>query len=135
MEICRAHCVQFLRNHAREWDIYAVPECRMEVAPNRYRIPDIVVVSRSEKPDRIIRSAPLLCIEILSPDDTFRRIQSRVDDYLAMGVKDVWVLDPKDGRVFTVSGGRQQFAEDRVLTLPGTAVRVDLDEIERDLSA
>ena len=106
----------------------------MQVAPNRYRIPDILVVSRGKKPDRIVRSAPMLCIEVLSPDDTFRRIQSRGDDYVAMGGKNVWVLDPKDGRIYTVCDGYQQFVEERVLNVPGTAIRVDLDEIENELA-
>ena len=61
-------------------------------------------------------------------------IQSRVDDYVAVGVKHVWVLDPKDRRVFAVCEGRQQFVEERTLKVPGTAICLDLDEIERELS-
>lgn len=123
----------YLRNHARDWGIHAVAECRLQVRKDRYRVPDVIVVPRSEKPKKIVRRAPILCIEVLSPDDTFRRIQSRVDDYVAMGVKDVWVLSPVDGRVFTVANGRQQFVEDRVLTVAGTEIAVDLDAIKAEL--
>ena len=124
----------FLRNHAREWRIYAVAECRLQVKPNRFRIPDIMVLSLGHKPDRIVREAPLLCIEILSPEDTFKRITYRVDDYVEMGVKDVWVLDPEDGRVFTHAKGERRWTEARTLTVDGTHIRVDLDELAADLA-
>ena len=123
----------YLRNHARNWGVYAVAECRLQVRQDRYRVPDVMVVSRSEKPKKIVRQAPILCVEVLSPNDTFHRIQSRVDDYVAMGVKDVWVLSPLDGRVFTVANGRQQFVNDRILTVAGTEIAVDLDTIKAEI--
>lgn len=124
----------FLRNRARDWSVHVVAECRLQVKPGRFRVPDILVIPRSEKPDRIVRAAPLLCIEILSPDDTFKRIMYRVDDYIEMGVKDIWVLDPDTGRVFTVANGERRWTEMRVLAVAGTEIRVDLDEIKADLA-
>jgi Uma2 family endonuclease len=124
----------FLRNHGREWGIHAVAECRLQVRRDRFRVPDIMVVPREHKPSRIVRQPPVLCIEVLSPDDTFRRIQSRVDDYVEMGVKNIWVLSPLDGRVFTVANGHQQFVEERILTVEGTAIRLNLDEIKAELA-
>lgn len=123
----------YLSNRSREWGIYAVAECRLQVKPDNFRIPDIMVLSRDKKPEPIIREAPLLCIEVLSPDDTVKRIMYRVEDYVAMGVKEVWVLDPKRSEVLIVSGGARRWADTRVLTVESTPIRVDLDEIAADL--
>ncbi|MGI4756320.1 MAG: Uma2 family endonuclease [Janthinobacterium lividum] len=126
--------VAYLRTHAREWGIYAVAECRLQVKPDNFRIPDVMVVSREKKPELIIRDAPLLCIEVLSPDDTVKRIMCRVEDYIAMGVKAVWVLEPKRSEVLVVSRTESRWTDARVLTVEGTAIRVDLDEIAADLA-
>jgi Uma2 family endonuclease len=37
---------------------------------------------------------PLLAVEILSPSDRHDDINEKVDEYLAAGVKQVWVVDP-----------------------------------------
>ena len=127
--------LMYLRTHAREWGVYAVVECRLQVRPDNFRIPDVMVVSRNNKPEPIIRDAPLLCIEVLSPKDTVKRILYRVEDYIAMGVKAVWVLDPKRSDVLVVTAGESRWVNDRVLTVGGTAIRVDLDEVATDLAS
>jgi hypothetical protein len=37
----------------------------------------------------------LICAEILSKDDSFASIVERLEDYLAMRVQNVWVIDPR----------------------------------------
>lgn len=126
--------VVYLRTRAREWGVYAVAECRLQVKPDNFRIPDVMVVSRDRKPELIIRDAPLLCIEVLSPDDTVKRIMHRVEDYIAMGVIAVWVLDPKRRDVLVVTKGESRWVDNRILTVEGTSIRVDLDEIAAELA-
>ena len=124
-----------LSRNARTWGIEVLPECRLQVKPDRFRIPDILVLSRNVRPDRIVKTAPLLCIEVLSPDDTFKRILYRVDDYIEMGVKNIWVFDPENiGRVFTVVNGERQWTEAHVLEVAGTSISIDLDEISTGLA-
>ena len=50
--------------------------------PGRYRVPDICIVSRDQPVEPVFTSPPLVCIEILSKDDSLRSMQARVDDYL-----------------------------------------------------
>ncbi len=88
-----------------------------------------MVLSRDRKPEPIIREAPLLCIEVLSPDDTVKRMMQRVEEYIGMGVKAVWVLDPKRREVLIVDALESQWLNTRVLTVDGTPIRVDLDEL------
>jgi Uma2 family endonuclease len=39
---------------------------------------------------------PLLCIEILSKDDSMKSMMSRIDDYLQFGVGTCWIIEPAD---------------------------------------
>jgi Uma2 family endonuclease len=64
------------------------------VRPTRFRIPDVCAIPLSDPLVEILRTPPLLCIEILSREDRMSEIQERVEDYLAMGVPAVWVIDP-----------------------------------------
>lgn len=82
----------FLARQA-QWNTYAIVEQRVQVRPGRFRIPDVcVLVGRTD--EQVLTSPPFLCIEILSPEDRMSRVQDRIDDYFAMGVPNVWVVDP-----------------------------------------
>jgi Uma2 family endonuclease len=79
-----------------------VPEQRVQVSPTRFRIPDVTVVLGG--PDgQILRKPPFLCIEVLSPEDRMSRVRERVQDYLNMGVPQVWVLDPQAKAAYTIT--------------------------------
>ena len=71
------------------WGVLAYPELRIQVAAERYRVPDITVLRRSDPKDPIVRVPPLLCIEVLSPEDRMQRMQERIGDYFRMGVAHV----------------------------------------------
>jgi Uma2 family endonuclease len=62
-----------------------IQEQGVQVSPKRFRIPDICV-TLGEPNEEILRQPPFICIEVLSPEDRWPRIQQRIDDYLAMGV-------------------------------------------------
>jgi Uma2 family endonuclease len=68
-------------------------EQRVQVSPSRVRIPDICLVP-TEARDETTQTPPLLCIEILSPEDRWSRVQDRLTDYLKFGVRTVWIIDP-----------------------------------------
>ncbi|WP_263413337.1 Uma2 family endonuclease [Terriglobus aquaticus] len=127
--------LSIFNEHAKEWSIRVAPETRLQVTADRFRIPDVMVLSRTEeKPKRIVRTPPLLCIEILSPEDTFLRIQKRTADYLEMGVPHAWIFDPNDlGRVFVYENGQGRWVADRVLQIAGTEIRINLDEVAERL--
>lgn len=38
---------------------------------------------------------PVIAVEVLSPSDRVNRVAAKVDEYLAFGVKQVWVVDPE----------------------------------------
>ncbi len=54
--------------HEKEWGIVGSTEQRVQVAPNRVRVPDLVVLTAGPQPE-VLTEPPLLVIEILSPED------------------------------------------------------------------
>jgi Uma2 family endonuclease len=104
---------------------YALPEQRVQVRPERYRVPDLCLIHERDR-SAIIRGAPILCVEILSPSDAMSKAVQRLDDYLAMGVPVCWVVDPESRRGFTYDSEGLKPVRDGVLRLPGTDLAVDL---------
>lgn len=86
-----------------ELRLASFPEQRVRVSGGRYRIPDVCVVALPVPDEQIFTTPPYICIEILSPDDSFPRMQERFDDYLAMGVTNLWVLDPSMRRGWSIT--------------------------------
>jgi Uma2 family endonuclease len=82
--------------------IHVVTELRIRVAPSRVRIPDICVYL-SDPGARVPSTPPFLCIEILSPEDRMSRVEVRINDFLAMGVPYIWMLDPETRQAFTAT--------------------------------
>ncbi len=113
----------------REWSIIVVPECRLQVAKDHFRIPDLMVLRAGTKCSRIVREAPLVCLEVLSPEDTWQKMRERLNDYLAMGVEHIWCFDPeaREVRRFTADGFILVREPD--LTIAGTAIRVNVSEV------
>jgi Uma2 family endonuclease len=103
-----------------------VQEQRLQVSPTRFRVPDTCIIRTEDEPNRIISAPPVLCIEVLSPEDRYNRIQARCEDYLRMGVPEVWVFDPETMTVdvLTTSGSTKR--TDGILKLEGTPIQLDL---------
>jgi Uma2 family endonuclease len=130
-EHSRVQCllIRIFNVNEREWGVITAPECRLQVRPDRYRVPDVMVLRRSQKVKRIVREAPLICIEVLSPEDTWARIRERLDEYLAMGVEHVWCFEPesREARRYTASGFDK--VTEAELVVEGTAIRVGIAEV------
>jgi Uma2 family endonuclease len=86
----------------RKQGIIPYLELRVQVKSTRFRIPDICVTV-GDPGEQILTKPPILCIEILSPEDRMKRVQERIDDYLQMGIPIVWVLDPETKRAYTAT--------------------------------
>jgi Uma2 family endonuclease len=68
-------------------------EQRVRVSRSRVRIPDICLVDAKDN-DEVVQNPPALCVEILSPDDRWDRIQERLTDFLDFGVPTIWIINP-----------------------------------------
>lgn len=113
----------------REWHLRAVVEQRVQVKPTRFRIPDVSVVLGRDPLPPILTSPPFLCIEVLSKDDTVDSVQDRVDDYLAFGVRHVWVINPRTRRAFVHTAEGSVEAKDGILRTQEPAWTIPLAEV------
>ena len=118
---------------ASEKGIRVYPELRVQVSANRFRVPDLCVMSADAPREQVVRSVPLLCIEILSPEDTLSRMVERVHDFLNMGVRQVWIFDPRLRSAMVCEGTAMVEHTSGQLVLPGTEVTLELAEVFRVL--
>ena len=116
----------------RTWGFLPLLEQRVQVSATRFRIPDLCLVSPSHGTEPIVRRPPLLCVEILSRDDSLSSLQDRLDDYLAMGVEVIWLLDPIRRRAFLGSKSGT-VAVAGTLEVPGTSISVGLADVFAEL--
>jgi Uma2 family endonuclease len=66
--------------------------------PLTCRAPDLLVYWRKNlvrDKDDVLRSAPDLLIEVLSPSETKRRKTLKLADYATIGVPEVWIVSPE----------------------------------------
>lgn len=118
--------ILFLGAREKEWHIVVMPEQRVQVKPHRFRIPDVCVVREDDPDEPIVHAAPLICIEILSKDDTFKSVTERLDDYLAMGVPNVWVIEPHTRRGYHYTAAGFLEATDGILRAANSEIAVPL---------
>lgn len=109
---------------------------RLESDPDTVRGPDVSFLRASRIPPEglptsFIPGAPDLAIEIVSPDDTVDEIHTKVDEYLAHGSQQVWVVHPatRTVTVFYADGATRRLRKDEILdggdVIPGFAMRVE----------
>ena len=99
----------------------------MRISATRFRVPDVCLVSLDEPVEQILTKPPLVCIEILSPEDTLRRMQERVDDYRDFGVPNIWIIDPATQRGYECN--TSGFLETTEFVVTGTPLKLVLTEL------
>ncbi len=102
--------------------------------PNPVRLSDGAFVAAGRLPgDRppaqgYLKLAPDLVLEVVSPNDDARDVQRKVEDYLAAGVRLVWVAYPDTRFVhaFSANGAVKKYGPEALLdgddVLPGFSV-------------
>lgn len=125
--------IRYFGNHEDDWNVLAYPEQRVQTSGRRYRVADVCVTRASDPDPAIVRTPPLLCIEVLSKDDTLSDTEERVTDYARMGVVQVWVVDPRRRIAYMASERGFTQPESGDLTVPGTPIRIRIAEIFADL--
>ena len=119
----------YLLNHEKQWGIRAVVEQRVQVTKQRFRVPDVCVILGDAPRESIVTHPPLLCIEVLSPEDRMSEILERVSDYVAFGVRYVWVLDPFTRRAHIYSNDGVHEMKDGRLWTSDPEILVPLNEL------
>ena len=130
--ICQRELILVLGNLKKALGIRVYPEQRVQVAPRRFRIPDITVTnSPAPKHPTHLVTPPFLCIEILSPEDNFTSMMDRVADYQSFGVEHIWLIDPerKSGWTWTRADGPVPAVDG---LFEAGLIRISLADLDRD---
>lgn len=117
----------FLARQA-QWNTFAIVEQRLQVTPDRFRIPDVCVLL-GDTSEQVLTVPPFLCIEILSPEDRLSRLRERIADYFAMGVPNVWVVDPTRREAFEATAAGDLRIAKEILRTGEPVLEVPLVEI------
>lgn len=117
--------LRLLSDHEEDWHVYVSVELRVQTSATRYRVPDVCVTDARNATEQIPTKAPLLCIEVMSPEDRLPRVLERVKDFHRMGVGQVWVFDPETQRVWVSSAEGVEEWGGGLLRVAGTRVELD----------
>jgi Uma2 family endonuclease len=116
--------------------------------PHTVRVPDASFVLGDRLPAEgigpgLLKLAPDLAVEVLSPSETFSELEEKLEDYLVSGTQLIWVVDPVRRTVMIVAADapvRWLREEDRLdggTAVPGFTCAVSdiFEGIARDPSA
>jgi Uma2 family endonuclease len=127
----QAFLIKWLALHEQRWKVEAYPEIRLRIAPRRVRVADIAFLPLGRAFEAVLTTPPVAIIEVLSPEDRVSRYQARLDDYRAMGVANIWVIDPMRRQAYDCSQGGWQ-PVDR-LAIANSPVEIPLDPLWKKL--
>jgi Uma2 family endonuclease len=77
------------------WSLRALPSLRVRVSADRFRVPDVTLLSRAAPREQIITHPPVAVFEILSPEDSMTRTLEKLADHERMGIGAIWLIEPK----------------------------------------
>jgi Uma2 family endonuclease len=114
----------FVRQRGLGWVMVGEVGIYTRRNPDRVRGADVVFISRerlAESPRGYLEVAPELVVEIISPGDRWQDIRQKLEEYFAIGVRWVWIVEPENRAVlaYRSSTDVQKFAENDTLTGEG----------------
>ncbi len=92
-------------------------------------MPDVCVLRVGTPAEDILTNPPLITIEIMSPEDTKRRVSRKAAEYLQFGVKHVWVIDPGARVAYLGTEIGLDLVPLGQLTVAGTPILVRISEL------
>jgi Uma2 family endonuclease len=113
----------WLGPHEDEWNIQGATGVRTRVSGTKVRLPDVLLVGLAAQPP-VIEEAPVLAVEILSEGDTLAATKKKCDEYIAMGAKGVWIVNPLNWTGWQWDGANWQ--EATRLEVAGTPIHVEI---------
>lgn len=128
-----ATLIRLLGNFVVEHDLGVVAgaDGMLRLAPGLVRIPDVSFVAWEKLPGRRLpRQAipdlvPDLAVEVLSTGNTPREMARKLDEYFALGVQLVWLVNPATETVDVYTSRQDSTHLDNTATLEGGRILSD----------
>jgi Uma2 family endonuclease len=125
----QSQLLELLRTPTNKAYFRANSEVRVQVGATRFRVPDVCLRRIAAPKEQIVRTPPLLCIEVLAPEDRMSRMREKVRDYLDMGVVEVWVVDGEARSIMVFAGTTMVEHTSGELAVPETPIVLALSDI------
>jgi Uma2 family endonuclease len=115
----------FVRQHKLGWVMGGEVGIYTRRNPDRVRGADVLFISKeraTERPAGFLKTAPELVVEVISPTDRWQDIQQKIEEYFAIGVRWIWVVEPDNRavRVYRSINEVQKLEESDTLVGEGT---------------
>lgn len=87
------------------WFLAKIPEVGINTRYNadRVRGADVVFVSKERMTDKpgqsFLAIAPDLVVEMISPADRWQEVYQKIEEYFAIGLQWIWVVEPENRAV------------------------------------
>ncbi|SEC49479.1 Uma2 family endonuclease [Terriglobus roseus] len=108
-------------------------EYRMIVGEKRVRICDVALVQSDLPDEQVGETPPVICVEIMCPEDRLARAVMVLSDYRTMGVSNIWLIDPQERIAYVYGPGGLERQQDLILRAPGTDIALDVNDLFADL--
>jgi Uma2 family endonuclease len=79
--------------------------------------------------ERILTHPPLIAIEIMSPEDTIRRVSAKAVEYVDFGVEHVWVIDASARVAYKGTSSGLELVRCGELTVPDSTILVKIADL------
>lgn len=93
-----AELTQFVRRRKLGWVMVGEVGIYTRRNPDWVRGADIIFISRQRLPagptGKFLAVAPELVVEIMSPNDRWQEVRDKLEEYFALGVTWVWIVEP-----------------------------------------
>ncbi|MBI3683341.1 MAG: Uma2 family endonuclease [Acidobacteria bacterium] len=119
----------WVRQRYRAKGLNAFVELRAQVSPTRFRVPDVVITQGKRPKGGVLTVPPVAVIEVLSPEDRMSRVQKRIEDYLKLGARYCWLIDPQSRRAWSYSTAGAFEIKDLILRGENPEFAIPLPEI------
>jgi Uma2 family endonuclease len=125
----QAILVTLFTNNMETWEVFGLPEQRVQISPTHFLVPDLCVLRLGTPAEDILTRPPLIAIEIMSPEDTIRRAAKKVAEYLQFGIEHVWIIDPHARVAYRGTPTGMDLVPGGELVVPGTSILVRVSEL------
>lgn len=83
----------------------AATEVHVRITPTEFLVPDLVIVRKEQPLERYPGKPVHVCVEIISPDDTFGQTVIKCHEYHRWGVPMCWIVDPVARKAWNFANG------------------------------
>jgi len=120
--------VEHLHPACKALNLKSCISLRLQTSPSRIRVCDFVILNAEAPYEPVPTVAPLVCVEVLSPEQSPDEELDTLADYFAMGVPNIWLIDPIRRVAYTFGPDGLQKADPKNLRVPNTPIHLDLTE-------